>query len=214
LPRNILTLTEIETLLNAPDTATAAGLRDRAILETFYSTGLRLAELCALTVHDIDLRGGYVRVHRGKGGKDRVVPLGKTAAAYLKEYLEEVRAKWARNQREERALFLGEHWKRPLNKQLVSRLVREYARAAGIVKRVTAHALRHTCATHLVAGGADLVYAQRLLGHRDLTTTQVYVRVAGRDVKETQAATHPAEQAPVPRAFPKPSKRREYRRAK
>ena len=204
LPRDILTLTEIRKLLDGPDTGTPVGIRDRTILETFYSTGIRIGELCALTVHDVDLSGGYVRINQGKGGKDRVVPLGRHATAYMKEYLRHVRSRWTRKRREERALFLGERCHRPLNPLILGRLITQYAQAAGIRKTITAHSLRHTCATHMLAGGADIVYVQRLLGHADITTTQRYLRVAKRELHRTHAQCHPGEKHGMPDNFSKP----------
>ena len=204
LPGNILTLTEVRRLLDAPDTGTPTGIRDRAILEAFYSTGIRIGELCALTVHDVDLSGGYVRINQGKGGKDRVVPLGRHATAYMKEYLCHVRSRWTRKRREERALFLGERCHRPLNPRILGDLITQYAEAAGIKKTITAHSLRHTCATHMLAGGADIVYVQRLLGHADITTTQRYTRVARRELHRTHADCHPGGKHSMPEAFKKP----------
>lgn len=192
LPRTVLSASEIRRLLDAPDTSTPLGLRDRTLLEVFYSTGLRLAELCALTVHDVDTGAGYVRVNAGKGSKDRVVPLGRKACDALKDYLRHVRGRLTKNRRDERALFVGKHG-RKIHHQIVERLVLDYARAAGIRKRITPHALRHTCATHLLQGGADVSHVQRLLGHVGLGSTQLYTRVAGREVKATHAKTHPRE---------------------
>ena len=192
LPRDILTLTEIKRLLDAPDTGTPVGIRDRTILEVFYSTGIRIGELCALRIHEVDLSGGYIRINQGKGGKDRVVPLGRHAAAWLKEYLKHVRSGWTKRRREERALFLGSRWHRPLNPLILARLIRHYARLTRIRKHITAHSFRHTCATHMLTGGADIVYVQRLLGHADITTTQRYLRVAVRDIQKTHAECHPS----------------------
>lgn len=208
LPRTVLTLGEMRRLLNAPDTSTLSGIRDKAMLEVFYSTAIRLSELCALTVYDADLNGGFLRVHSGKGAKDRVVPMGCKATKYVKEYVRHVRGLFTRNRRDERALFVGKQWGTPINPQIVGRLVRDYARKAGLKKRVTPHVFRHTCATHLVADGADVVHVQRLLGHACISTTQIYTRVAEREVKQTHRKTHPRERdaEPVPAAVEGPFK--------
>ena len=206
LPRNILTIAEMRRLLNAPDTSSLAGIRDKAILEVFYSTAIRLAELCALSIHDVDLNGGFLRVNSGKGAKDRIVPLGHKALQYVKEYLRHVRGQFTKNRRDERALFVGKQWGTPISKPIVQRLVRDYAKRAGLKKRVTPHVFRHTCATHLLADGADVVHVQRLLGHVSINTTQIYTRVVQRDVKQAHANTHPRERdaEPVPPAVTGP----------
>jgi len=193
LPRTILSKSEMRRLLDAPDTSRLDGIRDKAMLELFYSAGLRLAELCSLTVYDVDLNGGYVRVNGGKGAKDRVVPMGHKAARYVKEYVRHVRGRFTEKRRDERALFVGKQWGTPINPLIVERLIRRYAEDAGISKRVTPHVFRHTCATHLLADGADVVHVQRLLGHACIDTTQIYTRVAEREVKKTHGKTHPRE---------------------
>lgn len=200
LPRNVLTRSEVKRLLDTPDTSTPVGVRDKAMLELFYSTGIRRAELCSLTIYDVDIRSGFLRV-QGKGSKERVVPMGHMATEYMKEYLKHVRGRLTKKQRDERALFVGERWGRPLNKLILGRLVRHYGRTAGFKKNLTPHVLRHTCATHMLAGGADIVHVQRLLGHADITTTQIYVRVAQRDVKKMHDKCHPAEKDNLPDQF-------------
>lgn len=198
LPKTVLTVAEARAVLRVPDTQTPRGIRDRAILEMFYSTGLRIGELTALTVHDVDPQNGFVRVNKGKGGKDRVVPLGGTASRYVREYLREVRLKWSAENREERALWLiGRKPHKPLLKQMITVLVRKYGQAAGLNKPLTAHVWRHTCATHLVANDANLAYVQRLLGHKSLATTQIYTRVAVPELRVTVKKKHPrARRAP------------------
>jgi len=191
LPRNVLTPGEARRIIDAPDTKTTKGIRDRAILETFYSTGIRLEEMSRLTVHDVDL-SGYVRVNRGKGAKDRVVPLGVKAAECVREYLERVRIEWAKDNPDERALWLSWRWPhQPILKQVIAVMARHYAKAAGLPKSVSPHVWRHTCATHLVSNGANIAYAQLLLGHRTLRTTQIYTRVSVPEVKVTHAQAHP-----------------------
>jgi integrase/recombinase XerD len=200
LPRNILTPEEVKRILDAPDTKTKKGIRDKAILEVFYSTGIRLEEMSRLTVHDVDL-SGYVRVNRGKGAKDRVVPLGVKAAESVREYLERVRIEWAKDNPDERALWLSWRWPhQPIKKQIISVTLRQYAKTTGLTKSASPHVWRHTCATHLVSNGANIAYAQLLLGHRTLRTTQIYTRVSVPEIKVTHAQAHPRknETATVP----------------
>jgi integrase/recombinase XerD len=199
LPRDVLTAAEVRRLLDAPDTSHRKGVRDKAMLEVFYSTGIRVGELCGLTIYDADLNNGFLRVNQGKGGKDRIVPLGHTAARYVKEYLRHVRGHLTRKKRDERALFVGQRG--GFTPSGIEGLVRRYAKAAQIEKRVTPHTLRHTCATHMLAGGADIVHVQHLLGHEDIGTTQIYARVARRDVKATHGRAHPREHDAAPGAF-------------
>jgi integrase/recombinase XerD len=191
LPRRVLTEKEVRAVLNAPETQTKVGIRDRAILELFYSSGIRRAEMAALTVHDVDCKNGFVRVNQGKGGKDRVVPMGEKAAVYIAEYLREVRSEWSKKNREERALWLSsQHSHPPMSIHNIVMLVKKYGQQAGLTG-ISPHAWRHSCATHLVAGGANLAYVQRLLGHRSLRTTQIYTRVAVPELKATHRKTHP-----------------------
>jgi integrase/recombinase XerD len=191
LPRRVLTGAEVARVLAQPDTATAQGKRDRALLEVFYSSGLRLAEAAALGVHDLDLSGGLVRVARGKGGRGRVAPLGASAVEALRAYLA-TRRIWLETRGQlEAALWLSPikpHG--PLKKEAVALTVRRCAARAGIGS-MGAHAWRHTCATHLMRDGAAVVYVQHLLGHRSLKTTQIYTRVSAADVRATVRASHP-----------------------
>lgn len=204
LPRHVLSKAQAQRVLDCPDTQTKAGLRNKALLETFYSTGLRCGEMAALTVHDVDVRNGFVRVLKGKGAKDRVVPLGKKAADYIAEYLRVVRSEWSKGQRDERALWLSMYAPHgPLKNQAVGVIVKNYLRACG-VREGRAHVWRHTCATHLVASGANIAYVQRILGHRSLDTTQRYTRVALPEVRRAHRRSHPrtrskskAQAAPV-----------------
>ena len=192
LPRSILSHEQVRRILEAPDQQTKKGIRDLAILETFYSTGLRLEEMARLTIDEVDADRGFVRVNRGKGGKDRVVPLGAKACEAVSRYLRQVRAEWIADQRDERALWLA--WvrgHRPIKKQVISLMVRQYAKRAGITQSASPHVWRHTCATHLVSSGANIAYAQRLLGHRNLSTTQIYTRVSIPELKATHARSHP-----------------------
>jgi len=193
LPRDIMTRAEVRKMLDEPDTSRPVGIRDRAMLEVFYSTGLRVAELCHLTVHDVDLLNGYLRINCGKGCKDRVVPLGKRSREYLNEYLRYVRGTFTRKTRDERTLFVAEFLGHGLTTTRVNQIVRGYAKRAGLKKRISPHVFRHTCATHMLEGGADVSQVQRLLGHVLINTTQVYTRVAVPDIKATHHKTHPRE---------------------
>jgi len=190
LPRVILTEPEVKNILHQPNLSTTTGIRDRTILEVFYSTGIRLEELVNLTIYDIDLQGGNVRVNKGKSAKDRVIPLGRHAVVFLKEYIARVRPRLTRN-KQARHLFVGRYGS--LSKQAVEIMVRRYAEGAGIAKHVTPHAFRHTFATTLLRNGADIIAVQKMLGHASLTNTQIYTHVAGIEIKKTHTVTHPRE---------------------
>jgi integrase/recombinase XerD len=192
LPKDILEREEALKILDQPNLSTLTGIRDRAILEVFVSTGIRLDELSSLTIYDADLTGGMLRINMGKGKKDRVVPLGKFAVRFLREYVTKVRPHFTRKNKTERRLFMDAYGK-PLSKQMVSISIRTYARAAGIKKKVSVHTFRHTFATELVRGGADITAVQKMLGHSDLKVTEVYLRAAGVDVKAAHQKTHPRE---------------------
>jgi integrase/recombinase XerD len=194
LPRNVLTPGEARRVLDAPDTQTLQGIRDKAILEVFYSTGIRLEELTRLSVLDVDYTNGFVRVTQGKGRKDRMVPMGSKACDYVREYLQKVRAQWSVASRDERALWLSARQPhQPIKAQVIEVLVRHYGQQAGLEKRVTPHVWRHSCATHLLANGSDVAYVQQLLGHRCLRTTQVYTRVSIADLTATHQKAHPRQ---------------------
>lgn len=200
LPRP-LTREEVSALLAAPDVATPQGQRDRAMLELLYAAGLRVSELLALDVTSVDLTQGEVRV-LGKGAKERVVLLGRPAIQALREYLADGRAKLlegagqdgrpgAERQRARvTALFLNRYGQR-LSVSMFTRSLAEYARAAGIQHPVTPHMLRHSFATHLLDGGADLRSVQELLGHESLGTTQIYTQVSQAHLRETLLSAHP-----------------------
>jgi integrase/recombinase XerD len=172
------------------------GIRDRALLELLYSTGLRIGEAVALTVYDVDMDAGLLSVRSGKGGKGRVVPIGQQATKWLSEYLKKIRPRQNRLAPHERALFLTQQGT-AFKRHTIEIIIRQSARAAKIAKRVTCHTLRHTCATHLLEAGADLVAIAGLLGHRNLSTTQIYTRVRPVEVKTMHQQTHPREQSHV-----------------
>jgi len=178
---------EIEALLAAPDTTTPLGLRDRAMLETLYATGLRVSELVALTRDRLRLDPGYVRVI-GKGRKERVVPLGDSAVDWLERYLEGARTGLDRSQRPE--VFLNHRGGR-LTRQGFWKILRGHAVAAGIASAISPHIVRHSFATHLVENGADLRAVQMMLGHASLTTTEIYTHVARERLRRLYDEKHP-----------------------
>jgi integrase/recombinase XerD len=192
LPRVVLSNDEALKILDQPNLSTFNGIRDRTILEVFYSTGVRLEELRSLTIYDSDLKGGFLRVNKGKFAKDRVIPLGKHAVRFLKEYVTHVRPGHTKNNKAIRNLFVN-HSGRILSRPVIEILVRKYARAAGIRKKVTPHSFRHSFATELVKNGADITAVQKMLGHSRLSVTQLYTKVAGVEVKRTHAKHHPRE---------------------
>jgi integrase/recombinase XerD len=193
LPKAVLTQGEMQRLLAQPNISLKQGIRDRALLELLYSTGLRKSEVLALTVYDLDLESGLLAVRSGKGGKSRVVPLSKEAVRWLRAYLEKIRPGTNRLAPHERSLFLTYQGNGFLRHTL-SILIRRYVRTAKIKKKVTCHTFRHTCATHLLEAGADIMAIKELLGHRHLSTTQIYTRVRPVEVKAMHQATHPREQ--------------------
>jgi integrase/recombinase XerD len=190
LPKTLLSVQEIEHVLNQPDVNELTGIRDRAVLETFYSTGIRRMELVHLTLYDLDLAHGTLMIRLGKGGKDRLIPVGERACAWLARYLDEVRPRLAPHV-DERTLFLTDYGE-PFEKNRVGDLVKRYMRHAGI-SRGSCHAFRHACATHMLENGADIRFIQVLLGHSELSTTQIYTQVSIQKLKEIHAATHPAK---------------------
>jgi integrase/recombinase XerD len=198
LPRFVLTADEAERVLMQPDVRDPIGVRDRAILETLYSTGIRRIEVIHLTVFDLDAARGTLMVRLGKGKKDRMVPIGERAVAWITKYLSEVRPTLA-VEPDEGALFLtnlGESF----TPNRLSQLVRTYVDAANIGKRGSCHLFRHTMATLMLEGGADIRFIQAMLGHARLDTTQIYTQVSIRKLKEIHTATHPARMRPAARS--------------
>ncbi|MDR2016454.1 MAG: site-specific tyrosine recombinase XerD [Burkholderiales bacterium] len=188
LPKNI-SEEQVEALLNAPDLDTPLGMRDRAMLETLYATGLRVSELVGLKLMQVALDIGVVRVI-GKGNKERLVPLGENAVDWLKRYLEETRPLLAGNLRND-CVFLTTR-RTPLTRQAFWALIKRYALRAGIApETLSPHVVRHAFATHLLNHGADLRVVQLLLGHSDITTTTIYTHVARERLKQLHAEHHP-----------------------
>lgn len=179
---------EVERLLEQPDTGTPLGLRDRAMLELLYATGIRVSELISLRVSDLSLDQALVKVY-GKGAKERVVPIGRKAVEYVSRYLSTVRPKLARRHSRE-VLFLN--WRgKPLSRMGLWKILNGYVKKAGIEREVNPHTLRHSFATHLLEGGADLRAVQEMLGHADISTTQIYTHVDREYLKEVHRTFHP-----------------------
>lgn len=186
----VLTVKEVRKLMEQPNLSFNGEIRNRAMMEIFYSTGIRLNELLNLTVHDLDFKDKVVYIRKAKGRKQRVVPLGKSAIFHVREYLEKIRPKHAKRNPKERTLFLKNtgHPMEPVN---IRQAIREYRDKAKIKKPVSPHTFRRSCATHLIQQGADVRYVQELLGHSHLTTTQKYIKVMPIEVKETHNKSHP-----------------------
>jgi integrase/recombinase XerD len=187
LPR-VLTVAEVEEILRQPDGSTPSGLRDRAMLELLYATGIRVSELTSLNMGDVNLGQGYLRC-LGKGGKERMVPIGSAAVDSVREYLERGRGRLVRDARE-RALFVNHHGRR-LTRQGFWKIVKKYAEQAKIDKEITPHTLRHSFATHLLENGADLRSVQEMLGHADISTTQIYTHLTKGRLREVYLKAHP-----------------------
>lgn len=190
-PRLPKTLSEdqVEALLTSPDISTARGLRDRAMMETLYATGLRVSELVGVKVLDVSLNEGVVRVVMGKGGKDRLVPLGAEAAHWVDRYVQTARGELAGGKASD-ALFLTAR-AQPMSRQAFWQLIKKYAVIAGVRVPLSPHVVRHAFATHLLNHGADLRVVQMLLGHADISTTQIYTHVARERLKALHAMHHP-----------------------
>lgn len=187
LPK-ILSISEVEELLKQPNTFLPTGLRDKAMLELLYATGIRVSELISLNISDINLDMGYIKCY-GKGAKERIVPLGSIAAKCVQEYIGKGRPKLVRTY-EEAALFVNHHGNR-LTRQGFWKIIKKYAQEATINKEITPHTLRHSFATHLLENGADLRSVQEMLGHADISTTQIYTHVTKNRLKEVYDKAHP-----------------------
>lgn len=188
LPR-VLSEDEVVRLLSQPDITTAEGFRDRTMLEVLYATGMRVSELINLTLERVDLNMKYI-IAFGKGSKERIVPLGSVAAEFLQQYLEKVRPKLTHAGRNTNIVFLafGGH---ELTRQRFWQIIRAYGRKANINKALTPHILRHSFATHLLDNGADLRSVQELLGHSDISTTQIYTHLTNKRLRDIYAKAHP-----------------------
>jgi len=192
LPKGVLSIAEAEAVFAAVDLDHPLGVRDRAILEVLYSTGIRRTELTRVTLGDVDPVRGTLMVREGKGGKDRIVPIGERALAWVRKYLSTERPELAAGSSSE-ALFLNSKG-RPLAPNALATRVERFLKRAGFRGRGCCHLFRHTCATLMLEGGADIRFIQALLGHADLDTTDVYTRVSIQKLKAIHTATHPAAQ--------------------
>jgi integrase/recombinase XerD len=191
LPKFVLSAKEAEQVIAVANVTDPMGIRDRAILETLYSTGIRRMEVVGLNLYDIDMDRGTLIVRQGKGKKDRMVPIGERALAWIDKYAREVRPTLLVGDSAGTIVFLtnlGE----PFTPNALTLLVRQYVEAADIGKRGSCHLFRHTMATLMCEGGADIRFIQAMLGHAKLTTTQIYVQVSIRQLKQVHEATHPA----------------------
>lgn len=191
LPRHILNVKEVEAILAVPDLTTELGIRDRAILEALYSTGIRRMELINLKCHDVDSERGTIMVRQGKGKKDRMIPIGIRALDWIGKYHDDVRPAFATGA-DDNTLFLttlGEAFA----PNRLTQMVRETIDAAQIGKRGSCHLFRHTMATLMLENGADIRYIQAMLGHAELSTTQIYAQVSVRKLKAVHTLTHPGK---------------------
>jgi len=192
LPKPVLTHDEVEHIMMQPDLNTVCGIRDRAMLETLYSTGIRRAELLNIALDDLNRSTGVLFVRLGKGKKDRVVPAGERCIVWIERYLYEARPSLVCYP-EDPALFLTIEGT-PLSSAYLSELVRNYITKAGITKQGACHLFRHSMATGMLENGADTRYIQQILGHEQLSTTQIYTRVSIKSLQQVYTKTHPAEQ--------------------
>ena len=192
IPRNIMSTAEVEAVMMQVDLSSKLGLRDRAMLEVLYSTGIRRFELCRLRCKYLFMDTGLVLVREGKGGKDRMIPIGERALAWVDKYKNDLRPSLMAKQDEE-ILFLS-YRGIPLTPANLSVIVTNYVRNSGINKEGSCHMFRHTMATLMLEGGADIRYIQQILGHSKLDTTQIYTHVSIKKLKEVHSTTHPGAQ--------------------
>lgn len=191
LPKSVLNEQEIEKVLLQPDLRTAPGLRDRAMMETLYSTGIRRAELLNLKINDLDRFRGLIRINLGKGQKDRIIPIGERALYWIERYLVDSRPEMIKEVSED-TLFISMQGK-SLDPTTITQRLHDYIKRAGIQKSGSVHIFRHTTATVMLEHGADIRLIQAMLGHADLSTTQIYTQVAVKHLKEVHDRTHPAK---------------------
>ena len=200
LPQDVLTPAEAEQVLSQADVDDILGIRDRAMLEVLYSTGMRRTELARLRLHDISHERGTVMIREGKGKRDRVVPIGERALTWLRKYIDDVRPKIV-VEPDPQVLFLSATGE-VFHPDYLSRMIRQYVEAAQIGKRGSCHLFRHTMATAMLENGADIRFIQVMLGHAKLETTTVYTRVSIAKLKEIHTATHPAARPPTRNTAP------------
>jgi len=195
LPVEALGLDQMRAVLNVPDVRDLLGIRDRAMLEVLYSTGIRRSELTGLELTDLNPERQTLQIRQGKGHKDRIVPVGERALSWTVRYLEEVRPRLVLDAAQ-RALFLTSYGE-PFNPDVVSRMVTRYIDRAEIGRNGSCHLIRRTCATHMLENGADIRFIQKLLGHEKLETTSIYTETSIEALKDVHSRTHPAEQPPA-----------------
>lgn len=188
LPK-VLTEDEVDLLLEAPNLGTLEGFRDKTMLEVLYATGMRVSELITLPMSNVNLQMQYI-IAMGKGSKERMVPLGRTAVKYLEEYLDRVRPHFVKEDEEEKTLFVN-RMGTPMTRQRFYEIIEGYGKEAGILKKITPHMLRHSFATHLLNHGTDLRVVQELLGHADISTTQIYTHLDVERLRDIYDKTHP-----------------------
>lgn len=186
---NILSIEEVDALMQSPDLNKANGLRDHAMLELLYASGMRVSECINLNIEDVHLTMGFVRC-TGKGSKERIIPLGKSALSACEHYLESARGELRKEGEKTEALFINQRGKR-LTRQGCWKLLKQHAQKAGIQRELTPHTLRHSFATHLIENGADLRAVQEMLGHADISTTQIYTHVSKTRLKDVYSQFHP-----------------------
>ncbi|WHY65578.1 site-specific tyrosine recombinase XerD [Neobacillus sp. SuZ13] len=183
----VLSLKEVESLLETPQPHDHFGIRDKAMLELLYATGIRVSELIGLEIDNVQLMMGFVRCN---GNKERIIPIGRTASEAIKHYLEEGRPRFVSTKHQDHALFLNHQGKR-LTRQGFWKILKKLTKEAGINKELTPHTLRHSFATHLIENGADLRAVQEMLGHADISTTQIYTQVTKTKIKDVYSKFHP-----------------------
>ena len=191
LPGRILSSAEVQALTREAEPSNASGVRDRALLELLYATGVRRSEAASLGVYDVDSNRGVLWVRHGKGGRQRVVPLGECAGAWVGKYLSDARPQLLAGDAGSQALFLSDYGE-PMSAAQIAAKVRRYIRMAGLGQGGATHLLRHACATHMLEGGADIRFIQAMLGHANLETTEIYTHVSIDKLIEVHRATHPS----------------------
>lgn len=189
LPK-VLSVEEIEALLEEPNLGTVEGYRDRTMLEVLYATGMRVSELLSVPVSSVNLQMQYLIAY-GKGNKERIIPLGSMAVKFLTHYLEKIRPQLLKEEDSKVDTLFINMWGKPMGRIRFYHIIRNYGRSAGLSKEITPHVLRHSFATHLLDNGTDLRVVQELLGHADISTTQIYTHLTNKRLREVYLKAHP-----------------------